>query len=105
MLQQETEAEVASSSAEGETSSGADSLASKTFDQYLACQEKAVNLIWLLNMILLSLNRMHGMVQLVCKRPIFIRECKPNRGLMPKTVIYFRRSQTLMSNLIARRKL
>merc|ERR1719234_1840007 len=38
---QETETEVASSSAEGETSSGADSLASKSFDQYLACQEKA----------------------------------------------------------------
>jgi len=38
---QETETEVASSSgAEGETS-GADSLAAKSFDQYLACQEKA----------------------------------------------------------------
>jgi len=37
---QETEAEVASSSVEGETS-GAYSLASKSFDQYLACQEKA----------------------------------------------------------------
>ena len=44
LLQQETETEVASSSAEGETS-GADSLAAKSFDQYLACQEKVVNLI------------------------------------------------------------
>ena len=48
MLHQETEAEVASSSVEGETS-GAYSLASKSFDQYLACQEKAVNLICFLN--------------------------------------------------------
>jgi len=37
---QETETEVASSGAEGETSE-ADSLAAKSFDQYLACQEKA----------------------------------------------------------------
>ena len=44
LLQQETETEVASSGAEGETS-GADSLAAKSFDQYLACQEKAVHLI------------------------------------------------------------
>ena len=43
MLQQETETEVASSGAEGETSE-ADSLAAKSFDQYLACQEKAVHL-------------------------------------------------------------
>ena len=54
LLQQETETEVASSGAEGETS-GADSLAAKSFDQYLACQEKAVHLIFNSNSTILSL--------------------------------------------------
>ena len=42
--QQETEAEVTSSGAELEKV-GPDSLAAKSFDQYLACQEKVVSIV------------------------------------------------------------
>ena len=42
--QQETEAEVTPSGAELEKV-GPDSLAAKSFDQYLACQEKVVNTV------------------------------------------------------------
>ena len=66
MLQQETETEVASSGAEGETSE-ADSLAAKSFDQYLACQEKAVHLIFFSHD-----HPVISLIKLVCNRPVLL---------------------------------
>ena len=66
LLQQETEAEVTSSSAEGETS-GADSLAAKSFDQYLACQEKAVHRIFFSHD-----HPVINLIKLVCNRPVLL---------------------------------
>ena len=68
LLQQETETEVASSGAEGETSE-ADSLGAKSFDQYLACQEKAVHLNLFSNH-----NPVISLIKPVCNRPVLLRK-------------------------------
>ena len=69
LLQQETETEVASSRAEGEPCE-AESLAAKSFDQYLACQEKAVHLNLFPNH-----NPVINMIKPVCNRLLRKRMC------------------------------